>query len=114
MLRSHRWANRSINAFNVRQKYNSNEGSAGPQAIYGIIQGGIYEDFREESINFNLNKINTFGLAIGGSLGSTKNEMMKVVNFTASKLSDKHPVHLLGIGEPLDIWTFVEQTSITT
>ncbi len=109
MLRSHRWANRSINAFNVRQKYNSNEGSAGPQAIYGIIQGGIYEDFREESINFNLNKINTFGLAIGGSLGSTKNEMMKVVNFTASKLSDKHPVHLLGIGEPLDIWTFVEQ-----
>ena len=109
MLRSHRWAKRSINAFNVRQKYNSNEGSAGPQAIYGIIQGGIYEDFREESINFNLNKINTFGLAIGGSLGSTKNEMMKVVNFTASKLSDKHPVHLLGIGEPLDIWTFVEQ-----
>ncbi len=109
MLRSHRWAKRSINAFNSKLKYNSKEGSAGLQEIYSIIQGGIYKDMREESIDFNQNKTNTFGIAIGGSLGSTKKEMKDVVNFTASKLNDTRPVHLLGIGDPIDIWTFVEQ-----
>ncbi len=109
MMRSHRWANRSINAFNSKIKYNLKEGSAGPQEIYGIIQGGIYREMREESIEFNQNKINTFGIAIGGSLGSNKEEMKKIVNFTASKLNKKKPVHLLGIGDPIDIWTFVEQ-----
>ena len=64
---------------------------------------------REESIDFNLNKIDTFGIAIGGSLGSTKEEMKEIVNFTAKKLNDERPVHLLGIGDPIDIWTFVEQ-----
>ena len=109
MLRSHRWAKRSINAFNSKLKYNSKEGSAGSQEIYGIIQGGIYNDMREESIDFNKNQINTFGIAIGGSLGSTKEEMKEIVNFTASKLTGNQPVHLLGIGDTIDIWTFVEQ-----
>ena len=109
MFRSHRWAKRSINAFHSELKYKCNHGSAGLQEIYGIIQGGIYKDLREESIDFNLNKINTFGIAIGGSLGSNKEEMQEIVNFTASKLNYKHPVHLLGIGDPIDIWSFVEQ-----
>jgi len=109
MLRSHRWAKRSINAFYSKLKYNPKEGSAGAQAIYGIIQGGIYKEMREESIDFNQNKIDTFGIAIGGSLGSSKDEMKEVVNFTASKLNNIRPVHLLGIGDPSDIWSFVEQ-----
>ena len=109
MLRSHRWATRSINAFNSKLNYKPKEGSSGYQEIYGIIQGGIYKDMREESIDFNLNKIDTFGIAIGGSLGSSKEEMKEVVNFTASKLNSDRPIHLLGIGDPIDIWTFVEQ-----
>ena len=109
MLRSHRWAKRSINAFNSKLKYDPKKGSAGPQEIYGIIQGGIYKDLRVESIDFNQNEIDTFGIAIGGSLGSNKEEMKEVVNFTASKLNDSRPVHLLGIGDPIDIWSFVEQ-----
>ncbi len=109
MLRSHRWAKRSINAFNSKLKYNPKKGSAGSQEIYSIIQGGIYKDMREESIEFNQEKINTFGIAIGGSLGSTKEEMKEIVNFTSSKLNSTQPVHLLGIGDPIDIWTFVEQ-----
>ena len=108
MLRSHRWAERSINYFNSNLKYDSKAGSSGSQEIYGIIQGGIYEDLREESIYFNQQKIDTFGIAIGGSLGSNKNEMQEVVSFTASKLENSKPVHLLGIGEPVDIWEFVE------
>ena len=108
MQRSHRWAKRSLNRFNSKILYNSRHGSAGLQQMYGIIQGGIHEDLREESISFNLNNINTFGLAIGGSLGSTKNQMYKVVNYTARKLGKKHPVHLLGIGDPSDIWNLVK------
>ncbi len=109
MLRSHRWAKRSVNMFNSNLQYKSKHGSAGSQEIYGIVQGGIYKDLREESIDFNQSEIDTFGIAIGGSLGSNKEEMRDVVNFTASKLNDIRPVHLLGIGDPIDIWTFVEQ-----
>ena len=108
MRRSHRWASRSFNRFNSNIDYKSGFGSAGEQKLYGIVQGGIYEDLREESIEFNLKKIDTFGIAIGGSLGSSKDEMYKVVNFTAPKLGDNHPVHLLGIGDPRDIWTLVK------
>ena len=55
-----------------------------------------------------MNKINTFGIAIGGSLGSSKEEMYKVVEFTAPKLGSKYPIHLLGIGDPNDIWKLVK------
>lgn len=108
MKRSHRWATRSLNRFNASIKYKPTYGSAGEQKLYGIVQGGIYEDLREESIDFNLNKIDTFGIAIGGSLGSSKEEMYKVVNFTAPKLGTQHPIHLLGIGDPKDIWSLVK------
>ncbi len=108
MKRSHRWAIRSYNRFNSNILYKSGFGSAGEQKLYGIVQGGIYDDLREESIDFNLNEIQTFGIAIGGSLGSSKDEMYRVVNFTATKLGTKHPIHLLGIGDPLDIWSLVK------
>ena len=107
MKRSHRWSTRSINSFERKNIYSSNNGSAGSQALYGIIQGGIHEDLRDESIDFNLNSKNFFGLAIGGSLGSSKEEMYKVVKYTSSKLKNNHPVHLLGIGDPSDIWNLV-------
>ena len=93
------WALRSKNEFGINSK----------KALFGIIQGGIYKDLREESIAFNEDKLNTFGIAIGGSLGSNKHEMQEVVNFTASRLKNFRPVHLLGIGDPLDIWSFVDQ-----
>ena len=108
MKRSHRWATRSFNRFNSNITYKPGFGSAGEQKLYGIVQGGIYEDLREESIEFCLNEIDTFGIAIGGSLGSSKEEMYKVVNFTAQRMGNKHPVHLLGIGDPHDIWSLVK------
>ena len=108
MRRSHRWATRSYNRFNAKIDYKSSYGSAGEQKLYGIVQGGTYDDLREESIEFNLSKIDTFGIAIGGSLGSSKDEMYNVVNFTAPRLGNKHPVHLLGIGDPNDIWKLVK------
>ena len=109
MLRSHRWAQRSINSFNSKTRYDPKSGSAGSQEIYGIIQGGVFRDLREESIDFNQNKIDTFGIAIGGSLGSNKEEMQEVVSFTASKLNNQDQFILLGIGDPIDVWHFVDQ-----
>ena len=108
MKRSHRWSKRSINAFQTKVIYNSCNGSAGSQSLYGIIQGGTYRDLRDESIEFNLNNSNFFGLAIGGSLGSTKDQMYDIVKYTSSKLMDKKPIHLLGIGDPKDIWNLVK------
>ena len=108
MKRSHRWATRSYNRFQSNILYKPEFGSAGEQKLYGIVQGGTYDDLREESIDFNINKIDTFGIAIGGSLGSSKEEMYRVVNFTAPKLGNKHPIHLLGIGDPRDIWSLVK------
>ena len=108
MKRSHRWAYRSLNMHNSKIKYASSFGSAGEQKLYGIIQGGIYKDFREESVDFNINKLDVFGIAIGGSLGSSKTEMYNIVDFTANILGIDHPIHLLGIGDPNDIWTLVK------
>ena len=108
MYRSHRWSIRSFNSFQNNNTYPAESGSAGSQALYGIIQGGVFEDLRDESIDFNLKRLNFFGLAIGGSLGSSKNEMYDVVKYTASKLGSNHPIHLLGIGDPSDIWNLVK------
>ena len=79
MKRSHRWATRSLNRFNACIKYKPAFGSAGEQKLYGIVQGGIYEDLREESIDFNLNKIDTFGIAIGGALDHQKRKCTKLL-----------------------------------
>ncbi len=107
MERSHRWSQKSQNEFNSSKYYPACEGSSGKQKLYGIIQGGIYEDLREQSIDFNLSQ-DFFGIAIGGSLGSSKEEMYKIVDFTAKKINKNHPIHLLGIGDPVDIWNLVE------
>jgi len=108
MKRSHRWSKRSINSFQTHSFFDSCTGSAGPQALYGIIQGGIYQDLRDESIAFNIENSNLFGIAIGGSLGSTKEQMHEIVKYTSTKLGNKNPVHLLGIGDPSDIWNLVK------
>lgn len=72
-------------------------GCMGTQALYGIIQGGVYEDLRIESCEF-VNSQEFFGAAIGGSLGATKKDMHDIVGFTRKCLRDDRPVHLLGIG----------------
>ncbi|WP_339048567.1 tRNA guanosine(34) transglycosylase Tgt [Candidatus Mesenet endosymbiont of Phosphuga atrata] len=99
MKMSHRWAERSLVEF---QKNDS-----GKQALYGIIQGGVYEDLRIESCEF-ANSMPFFGQAIGGSLGSSKEQMHDIVAFTTSKLAEDRPTHLLGIGGIEDIFHGVE------
>jgi queuine tRNA-ribosyltransferase len=100
MRRSHRWAQRSLKEF-IRT-------DTGKQALYGIVQGGIYEDLRDESTDF-VNSQNFFGTAIGGSLGDTRKRMHEIVEYTRSKVRDDRPVHLLGIGGVMDIFNGVRQ-----
>lgn len=94
MQRSHRWELRSV------QQFFSNFNDR--QRMYGIVQGGIYEDLRRESIDF-VNQQPFFAQAIGGSLGGDKQQMYDVVSFTMRHLSKNRPTHLLGIGGLRDI-----------
>ena len=55
MQRSHRWSLKSKEEFYSNSYYPATFGSSGEQRLYGIIQGGVYQDLREESIEFNLN-----------------------------------------------------------
>lgn len=94
MERSHRWAVRSLKAF---ESYNTDR-----QALYGIIQGGVFPELRNVSTDF-VNSQPFFGHAIGGSLGSSSSQMDDVVAYTAQCLSPERPIHLLGIGKLRDI-----------
>lgn len=95
MRMSHRWALRSLNEF---EKHDT-----GVQKLYGIIQGGVYEDLRRESCDA-VNNNNFFGHAVGGSLGASKEQMYDVIALTVELLSPERPIHLLGIGGIRDIF----------
>lgn len=92
---SHRWADRSLAEFKRTH--------TGKQALYGIVQGGVYEDLRLISSEF-ISSRPFFGHAIGGSLGADKSQMYEVVDFAMKGLSPERPIHLLGIGGVDDIW----------
>lgn len=100
MERSHRWSLRSLEEFRRLKIEN--------QGLYGIIQGGIYPDLRERSIQFN-NEQDFFGIAVGGSLGSDKQTMYQTVEMTMEKIRKDKPVHLLGIGGMADIFHGIRQ-----
>ena len=95
MRLSTRWAQRSLTAFENFNDYT--------QALYCVLQGGVYSDLRKESCEF-ANNSNFFGNAIGGSLGAHKSEMYDTVSMTNELLDKKRPVHLLGIGNVVDVF----------
>jgi queuine tRNA-ribosyltransferase len=92
--RTHRWLDRCL-AWHERE---------GPlrQAVFGIVQGGVYEDLRRESAQA-IGEAAVDGLAIGGTLGRDKEEMAAVLAMTAPLLPAEAPKHLLGIGEVDDL-----------
>ena len=92
--RTHRWLHRSLD-------WHRDNGPAG-QAVFGIIQGGTYEDLRLESCQA-VGEAPVDGIAIGGTLGRDKQEMAEVLGFTVPALPVEAPKHLLGIGEVDDL-----------
>lgn len=97
---SHRWGIRSLQEFERHHD--------GTQALYGIIQGGIYPDLRAEAADY-VNGNDFFGHAVGGSLGADKEQMYDVIATTMPLLRPERPVHLLGIGGIRDIFEGVRQ-----
>ncbi len=87
-----RWAERCRSAFQSKKA-----------SLFGIIQGGVFENLREESLT-ELIKFDFEGYAIGGlSVGEPKEEMEKVVDFITPKMPEDKPRYLMGVGTPLDI-----------
>jgi queuine tRNA-ribosyltransferase len=78
----------------------------GRQKMYGISQGGIHEDLRKISGEWTQSQ-DFFATAIGGSLGSNKEQMYDVVAMSMQYVHPSRPVHLLGIGSFIDIFTNV-------
>ena len=99
MLRSKRWALRCLKEVQT----NGND----KQALLTVIQGGVYDDLRRESVEF-ANENNFDGFAIGGSLGKTKEQMYEIVQMTMEMLDKSKYVHLLGIGGIQDIFNGVK------
>ena len=79
----------------------------GKQALYSVVQGGVYQDLRVMSADYS-NQENFFGQAVGGSLGAEPSQMYDVVNHVMTRLNPKRPTHLLGIGRLPDIWHNVQ------
>ncbi|MEX1033719.1 MAG: tRNA guanosine(34) transglycosylase Tgt [Cellvibrionaceae bacterium] len=74
-----------------------------PAALFAIVQGGMYEALRDESLR-GLNAIGFDGYAIGGlSVGEPKEDMFRILNHTAPQLPADKPRYLMGVGKPADI-----------
>ncbi|MDH4234607.1 MAG: tRNA guanosine(34) transglycosylase Tgt [Gallionella sp.] len=98
MRLSLRWATRSKTAHN-----------GNPNALFGIVQGGMYENLRDESL-LELVKIGFDGYAIGGlSVGEPKADMLRILKHTAPQLPKDKPRYLMGVGTPEDLVAAVSQ-----
>lgn len=98
MQLSLRWAKRS------KEAHQGNE-----NALFGIIQGGMYEDLRDISLN-GLTEIDFDGFAIGGlSVGEPKEDMQRILAYTAPKMPQNKPRYLMGVGTPEDLVAAVSQ-----
>jgi len=98
MRLSLRWAERSKKA---------HEGN--PNALFGIVQGGMHEPLRDESLRELVN-IGFDGYAIGGlSVGEPKEDMLRILAHTAPRMPANKPRYLMGVGTPEDIVDAVSQ-----
>jgi queuine tRNA-ribosyltransferase len=94
MRMSLRWGQRSSDEFKRQEN---------PNALFGIVQGGMFEDLREESLA-GISAQGFHGIAIGGlSVGEPKEEMLRVLNHIGPKLPADKPHYLMGVGTPEDL-----------
>jgi queuine tRNA-ribosyltransferase len=104
MQLSMRWAKRSRAAFDslsANPMYERTDSAA--NALFGIVQGGMFEDLRTESLQA-LQDIGFEGYAIGGlSVGEPKEDMLRVLAHTAPQLPHDKPRYLMGVGTPEDL-----------
>lgn len=99
MKRTHRWLDRCIVSHRLSKR---------SQLLFGIVQGGEYKDLRELSAK-HVGSKDVAGFGIGGSLGSFKEDVYAVLDWTIPYLPDEKPRHFLGIGQVRDIFEGVER-----
>lgn len=99
LQRTYAWLDRCIEA---------HKDYAHKQALFAIVQGGAYEDLRKEAAKIIGSK-DVPGFGIGGSLGKTKQDMYKILEWIMPLLPENKPRHLLGIGSIKDIFEGVER-----
>ena len=94
--RTHAWALRCVEA-------HQRGGNADQQALFGIVQGGIFPDLRAESVRF-LTDLDFVGYAVGGlAVGERKSEMLATLDHTMPLLPNDRPRYLMGVGSPEDL-----------
>ena len=93
--RTTRWAKRCIEANKNPDK----------QGLFAIVQGGIYEDLRDQSLNeLSVMDEGFSGYAIGGlAVGEPREDMYRILDYITPKLPENKPRYLMGVGEPLDM-----------
>ncbi len=101
MDRTHRWAKRSLDAHKDLGVTPLNS----KQSLFGIVQGGRFEDLRKESAKV-IGGMDFDGFGIGGSFD--KEDMYSVVGWVNKILPEEKPRHLLGIGDPVDLFGGVQ------
>lgn len=91
VARTTRWAKRCIDAK-----------TRNDQAMFGVIQGGVWQDLREQSTK-EISGMSFEGFGLGGPVGIAKDDIKKVVGWMTSVLPEEKPRHLLGMGSPKEI-----------
>jgi queuine tRNA-ribosyltransferase len=98
-----RWAKRSKAAHEL------DDSDARQAALFGIVQGGMFEDLRKESLQ-GLVEIGFDGYAIGGlSVGEPKDQMMAVIDYLALEMPEDKSRYLMGVGTPADLMECVRK-----
>ena len=98
--RTSRWAKRCIEANKNKDR----------QGLFAIVQGGIYEDLRDKSLEELYEMDDDFaGYAIGGlAVGEPREDMYRILKYITPKVPENKPRYLMGVGEPLDMLEAVE------
>ena len=98
--RTTRWAKRCVEAHQKAEK----------QGLFAIVQGGVYEDLRQKSLEELLEMDEHFsGYAIGGlAVGEPREDMYRILDYIVEKCPENKPRYLMGVGEPLDMLEAVE------
>ncbi len=112
MERTHRWAQECFDAHHSSQnargqnasgKKNPDSGTASGQALFGIVQGGVFPELREESARV-ISAIPFDGYAVGGlAVGENKEQMYRFTGQVTEGLPQDKPRYLMGVGSPEDL-----------
>lgn len=104
MIRTHNWASRC-----KKEHEQLSKKSRSKQALFPILQGGLYKDLRIKSAKFT-NSLDLPGNAIGGlSVGESKEKMYEIIETVIPHLTEKKPRYLMGVGTPEDLLECVER-----